>query len=960
MGKLYLLPLILVLIAPPVRAQYVVTTPTFPKDTGSVAITVDVSKGNKALLNYSATDKVYIHTGVILGNNPTPWDSVPFTWGTANPAAKITSLGNDKYRFTISDIRALYKVPSNVPIKKIAFLFRDEAGSTVQRNADGSDMYIQLYGSELASKFLEPATEPTFVPKAELVQKNVGDNISVAYASNKAALLRLYYDGAKVQETNGTLVDDNIVITTPGNHEIVATATAGAETTADTIRFFVASPVVIAPVPAGIRDGINYEPGDTSVVLVLYAPGKDRASVIGDFNNWTESSAYQMKMSPDAKRFWLRITGLEPGTEYGLQYLVNSTLRIAEPYAEKVLDPDNDSFIPSSVNPAPHQYPSGKTTGIVSIIQTAPATYTWQSTSFVRPDKRTMAVYELLLRDFLAAPNWQTLKDTIGYLKRLGINAIELMPFNEFEGNLSWGYNPSFYFAPDKYYGTKNKLKEFIDLAHQNGIAVIMDIALNHSFGQSPLVQLYFDNANNRPDVSNPWFNPAAKHAFNVGYDMNHESAATKYFTSRVVEHWLKEYRIDGFRFDLSKGFTQKKTCDDAGGNCDVAGWSAYDASRVAIWKSYYDTVQLKSPGAYVILEHFADNSEELTLSNYGMLLWGNINHAFSQATMGYADGSNLENGLFTVRGWNNPHLVTYMESHDEERIMYRALNFGNSNTNYTVKNLNVALRRMEMSTAFLLSMPGPKMIWQFGELGYDYSINTCDNGSVSDNCRLASKPIRWDYQQSFQRNRLFEMNSAMLKLRQHPAYKAAFASNRVDQNLAPLVKSMRLTTDTSNLVVVGNFDLISQSATITFPGGGTYYDYLTGTTLSTTGSPQSITLEPGEYHVYLNRNITNVLTPVLEIPGTAGQLKLSVDPNPAGRSSIVSYELPLPGPVELTLINSQGVKVGALSYSYRATGKYRINLYDMIKSAHSLSKGIYFLRLNFKSYSTVISIFIK
>jgi hypothetical protein len=361
-----------------------------------------------------------------------------------------------------------------------------------------------------------------------------------------------------------------------------------------------------------------------------------------------------------------------------------------------------------------------------------------------------------------------------------------------------------------------------------------------------------------------------------------------------------------------------------------------------------------------VILEHFADNSEELTLSNYGMLLWGNINHAFSQATMGYADGSNLDNGLFTVRGWNNPHLVTYMESHDEERIMYRALNFGNSNSNYTVKNLNVALRRMEMSTAFLLSMPGPKMIWQFGELGYDYSINTCENGSVSDNCRLASKPIRWDYQQSFQRNRLFEMNSAMLKLRQHPAYKAAFASNRVDQNLAPLVKSMRLTTDTSNLVVVGNFDLISQSMTIAFPGGGTYYDYLTGTTLSTTGSPQSISLEPGEYHVYLNRNITNVLTPVLDIPGTDGQLKLSVDPNPAGHSSIVSYELPLSGPVDLTLINSQGVKVGALSYSYRATGKYRINLYDMIKSARSLSKGIYFLRLNFKSYSTVISIFIK
>ncbi len=154
------------------------------------------------------------------------------------------------------------------------------------------------------------------------------------------------------------------------------------------------------------------------------------------------------------------------------------------------------------------------------------------------------------------------------------------MPFNEFEGNESWGYNPDFYFAPDKYYGPKNTLKEFIDSCHKKGMAVIMDIALNHSFGLSPMVQLYFDAANNRPAANNPWFNPVPKHAFNVGYDMNHESLATRYFVSRVVEHWLTEYKIDGFRFDLSKGFTQVQTCDASGNNCNVNNWGNYDASR--------------------------------------------------------------------------------------------------------------------------------------------------------------------------------------------------------------------------------------------------------------------------------------------------------------------------------------------------------------------------------------------
>jgi 1,4-alpha-glucan branching enzyme len=52
------------------------------------------------------------------------------------------------------------------------------------------------------------------------------------------------------------------------------------------------------------------------------------------------------------------------------------------------------------------------------------------------------------MRDFLEDGNYQTLLDTLDYLENLGINAIQFMPINEFEGNESWGYNPSFYFAP--------------------------------------------------------------------------------------------------------------------------------------------------------------------------------------------------------------------------------------------------------------------------------------------------------------------------------------------------------------------------------------------------------------------------------------------------------------------------------------------------------------------------------
>jgi len=186
------------------------------------------------------------------------------------------------------------------------------------------------------------------------------------------------------------------------------------------------------------------------------------------------------------------------------------------------------------------------------------------------------------------------------------------MPISEFEGNLSWGYNPNYYFAPDKYYGTKNALKHFIDECHSRGIAVIQDMVLNHSFGTSPMVMLYWDALNNRPAANNPWFNPIAKHDFNVGYDFNHESEATKYLVNRVVKYWINEYHVDGYRFDLSKGFTQTNTL----GN--TTAWGHYDQSRINIWQRISDSIWSVKPNAYVILEHFADNDEENRFIQHG------------------------------------------------------------------------------------------------------------------------------------------------------------------------------------------------------------------------------------------------------------------------------------------------------------------------------------------------------
>lgn len=938
------------------KAQLLTWTPQFARDNDNITITVDATKGNQGLLNFSGT--VYVHIGVItnLSANPGDWKYSKFAWGSTDAAAIATPAGTNKWSYSINNIRSFFGVPGTETIKKIAILFRSggcSADCIVQRNADQSDMYVMVYENILAVRFNLPPMQPLYIPQPEPLNKMVGDNISINGVASATSTMTLFLNGSTIQTASGvTSISANPVLTTAGMQTLIVEANDGSTIRSDTIYFFVANAPAIVALPPGVRDGINYEAGNTSVVLVLYAPQKNRVSVIGQLanNNWNEQLAYQMNKTPDGNYWWLRISGLTPGTEYTFQYLVDGSLKIADPYAEKILDPWNDGSITAATYPGLMPYPS-QTTGIVSVLQTAQPGYNWQVNNFTRPDKRTLIIYELLLRDFISAHDWKTLRDTLGYLKNLGVNAIEILPFNEFEGNLSWGYNPDFYFAPDKYYGPKNSLKEFIDSCHKKGIAVIMDIALNHATGLCPLAALYWNNVTNRPAASNPWFNITAKHPFNVFNDFNHQSPATNYFFSRVVEHWLQEYKLDGFRFDLSKGFTQVNSCTTP--NCDtgpeVNNWSLYDASRVSIWKKYYDTLQLKSAGSYVILEHFAANNEEQELSAYGMMLWGNASYNFQEAAMGWVSNSNFEYGIFKVRNWTQPHLITYMESHDEERIMYKNLQFGNASGNYNIKDLYTGLRRSELCAAFLTMIPGPKMIWQFGEQGYDFSINHCANGSVNSSCRTDPKPIRWEYLQNISRKRLVDVNSALLKLRSHPLYNAGFISDRITHSLAAAFKWIQVTTDTSNLCLAGNFEVMPVTGQVTFQNAGTWYDYLNGTTITATGSPQSITLQPGEFHLWLNRNITNVVTtPVTDILNPGKIFRVTVYPNPMQDAGIIEIENKETGIASLELLNTSGQKLKEKQLGVLSRGLHKISFTEIENTC--LPSGVYFIRVRIKN----------
>jgi 1,4-alpha-glucan branching enzyme len=854
-------------------AQLLSWAPQFSTDNSTVVITADGTKGNKGLLGYTGT--VYMHFGVItnLSTNATDWKYVPTTWATTT-APVATSLGGDKWSFTITNPRAYFNagaggVPAGETILKIAVLFRDAAGDKVQKNADGTDMYVPIYaagGNHI--QFINPLIVPTNVLSHEAVTANVNQSVTAtALASATTGTLNLYFNGAKIAGplTATATITANPTITTTGDQQIISELITGGVSYYDTINFYVTPVTVIADLPAGVKEGINYGSNCNSVTLVLFAPNKKNALLIGDFpgSNWTAQSQYQMNKTPDSNYYWLTINGLTSGTEYAFQYLVDNSIYIADPYSEKILDPNNDQYIPAATYPGLKPYPvnanvSGGKNGIVSVLQTCAPAYTWQATNFTKPDKRNLITYELLVRDFGDARNYQMLIDTIGYFKRLGINAIELMPVNEFSGNESWGYNPTFYCALDKAYGTKNKFKEFIDLCHQNNIAVILDVVYNHLDAFStPQGKLYWDAAAGKPAANSPWFNQTAPHPYSVFEDLNHTATATQYLVERSMEYWLGEYKIDGFRFDLAKGFTQTATTTTTVEN--------YDASRVANLNRYYDYIIPKYPDTYMILEFLGQQrQEEQEYATKGFMLWGNNNPSYNQNTMGYNSNADISKIIYNSpqQGFTTPVEMGYMESHDEERLMYKNLQYGNTSGSYNVKNLATALERQAAAAAIFFTIPGPKMIWQFGERGYDIPLDF--NGS-----NVANKPPHWEYMSDANRLKLWDAYSKLIRLRLNNSAvfnNTTFSYDFNDNN--GLFRRFQIADPAAGgtkVTVVANMDVVPQTRSITFQATGDWYNYLssgttagingaTDVTFNITAAAQSITLQPGEYHVYLSK----------------------------------------------------------------------------------------------------------
>ncbi len=832
----------------PAAASGIEVDPACPDADKPATIRFKPASDNKL---YGHTGELYGHLGVVIEDE---WKFVVGDWGKATPASHFKKVGDNSWELKLEPSVREYFKSGETPITKIAIIVRSEDGSIKSHDAD-------QFCSVTDNKY-------------------------------------------QAQE-------------------------------------FTPDPLVTKQMPAGVKHGINCN-SDGSVTFVFYDQDTKKEShkycyIVGDWNGWTRKTEGSMFWDGAAGCWWITLDGFDADKEYRFQYRLGNgggaaDTYASDPYTEIVYDQWNDQYI--DWVPA---FPEGAKQ-LVSAFRINRPSYTWQAPDFRIEDKNDLVIYEMLFRDFTATQDIAGAMAELDYIEDLGVNAIELMPVQEFDGNLSWGYNPNHWFALDKYYGTREEYKKFIDECHMRGMAVIIDVVYNHSTGAHTWAKMFWDG--DAVAENNPWFNRVAKHPFNVNQDMNHENPMVRDHVKRSLEYLLEEYNVDGFRFDLSKGFTQTNS------GSDVGAWGRYDQSRIDILKGYADHIWSVNDNAVVILEHFADGGEEKVLADYGMQLWRNVNHEYRTAVGG--GSGNLE-GVYSTAPFGG--FVGYMESHDEERLCYGvgggssspapitwgviglgdnwgenddkvmtedgvffvaknvtvaagdnfkirkagewndAYNYGASSDGYKLtagqgyvmtlgsgsKNMvvpaagtydiyfcpdvatvwvmavgqrpaepsippkenddahTVAMRRAGAGAAFFLTVPGPKMIWQFGEIGYDYSIDYND--------RTGEKPVVTDeYMADPARKALYDTYAKLLKFRRdNPRFFDADA--KFEWTPKDAIKKITCTVDGKSFHVVGNFT--RGSAKYTAPSGYAWKDYFTKESATA-----EFTLKEGEYRL--------------------------------------------------------------------------------------------------------------
>ncbi len=525
--------------------------------------------------------------------------------------------------------------------------------------------------------------------------------------------------------------------------------------------------------------GLGSIPHGDGTTFRVWAPNADAVSVVGSFNDWSGDAD---PLSPEDNGHWaVDVDQAGPGDEY--QYLI----RHGDDWLHRI-DPRARAVTSSTGN---------------AIVYDRDA-FDWQDDGFACPPHHELVIYETHIGSFAASDrpgDLAGLAGKLGYIRDLGVTAIELMPVAEFAGDYSWGYNPACPFAVESTYGGPDLLKAVVREAHQHGIAVIVDVVLNH-FGPSDLSLWEFDGWSEEGKGGIYFYNDerSATPWGETRPDYGREEVRAYLHDNALM--WLDEFHLDGLRFDATLYI---RTIDGVGTGDLPEGWD--------VLRSITDTIRERYPDKIVIAEDLQSDPSITSTDEGGAGFHAQWDASFVHPVRAMltavddADRSMAELAE-ALRGSADPFTrVVYTESHDEVangKLRVPQEVDGDDPSGWA------AQKRATLGTCITLTAPGIPMLFQGQEF-------------LEDEWFRDNVPLDWDRAEQFRD--IVRLTRDLIRLRRNETGDSAglgggdFALLHLDEEATTIAWS-RTSGDAAAVVVV-NASGTPRDVLVGMPSGG-------------------------------------------------------------------------------------------------------------------------------------------
>lgn len=497
----------------------------------------------------------------------------------------------------------------------------------------------------------------------------------------------------------------------------------------------------------------------------LFAPRNQEAALIGSFSGWKE-----IPMEKGSDGYFRTKVELEDGI-YQYKFRIQSK---SPDFLDKWVD---------VIDPYATDVDDEKKVGIVRIKDGKRIVddYVWQHDEIALPENQELVVYEMHIADFTGGEvdsnkrgKYLDAIEKLDYLHELGINAIELMPVNEYPGDYSWGYKVRHFFATESSYGSTEDLKRFIDECHSRGIRVFMDGIYNHTDEECPLMLIdrnywYYEHMHYPEDPGNHW-GPE----FNYdNYDEKLDVKPAWKYVGDVVKYWVEEYHIDGIRFDAVRQLA----------NFEFLHWLAEQSKKNTAPKPFYniaenipDTSKVTAPSGpmdacwhesfrYFMIPHLCGEKFELD----------HLKEVLDPKKQGYATSTNV---------------INYLATHDREHLFRELGDRGIFDDS--------AFARAKLGAVLLITAMGIPMLW----MGEEFGEHKRKSKSVTQ-----PKKIAWSLLEREENRDLFTYYQKLIALRkQNPALQSDNIEFFHENPEAKVLGYVRSSDRASHVVVVVNF----------------------------------------------------------------------------------------------------------------------------------------------------------